>query len=204
MAVQAEEPHRLLVAVEQDQGDRIGPGRPDGERLFDGSGELAEGCPLQKAQYLDVLPGACPATLCRSSLPRFHITFAEPASGRTESLSLVTAGSQTVTVGVTRTAQPHRLRVAISLYWPGHHAYGASAYVAAGSSHQGVVITDPAKRLAQVTLDGATDLSTILIDGEPIYADSQDTASTGSPPAIGAVNTTVSSPQPTLCQSLNH
>ncbi|HZM55253.1 MAG TPA: hypothetical protein VFC03_09540 [Acidimicrobiales bacterium] len=91
-----------------------------------------------------------------------------------------------------------------ALYWPGHHAYGASAYVAAGSSHQVVVITDPAKRLAQVTLDGATDLSTILIDGEPIYADSQDTASTGSPPAIGAVNTTVSSPQPTLCQSLNH
>jgi hypothetical protein len=67
-----------------------------------------------------------------------------------------------------------------------------------------VVITDLAKRLVQVTLDGATDLSTILIDGEPIYADSQDTASTGSPPAIGVVNTTVSSPQPTLCQSLNH
>ena len=42
MAVQAEQPDRSLVAVEQDERDGISPGGPDGEGLLDGSGELAE------------------------------------------------------------------------------------------------------------------------------------------------------------------
>ena len=42
MAVQAEQPDRLLVAVEQDESNGIGPGRPDGKGLLDRSGELAE------------------------------------------------------------------------------------------------------------------------------------------------------------------
>src|SRR5487761_2034643 len=56
--VEAEQADGALGAVEQDQGDRVGTARPDGERDLDGPGELAHRGLLQEAQHLDVLPGA--------------------------------------------------------------------------------------------------------------------------------------------------
>ena len=42
VAVEAEQPDRLLGVVEQDQRDRVGARRPDRERRIDRAGQLAE------------------------------------------------------------------------------------------------------------------------------------------------------------------
>src|SRR5450759_113153 len=57
-AVEAEQADGALLAVEQDQGDRVVARRSDRKRHLDGPVELLQRRLLQKAQHLDVLPGA--------------------------------------------------------------------------------------------------------------------------------------------------
>ena len=132
----------------------------------------------------------------------FRITYNEPLPGTIKSLRLVGAGSNAVWVTVELTPQPNRLRVLFSLVGTGRPVLGDSALVSPGSTHQVVVVTDPAKHLAQVTQDGVAQLSTTLVNGEPIDS-SGSSRSSGSPPALSVVDATARSPEPKLCQSLD-
>ena len=131
----------------------------------------------------------------------YRITYNPPPPGRIASLQLVGAGSHAVWVTVERTSHPGRLRVLFSLLGTGKGVYGNSATVTPGSTHRVVVITDPAKHLAQATQDGVSHLSTTLVNGRPI-ASAGTQQGPGSPPALSVVDTTATSPQPTLCQGL--
>ncbi len=84
----------------------------------------------------------------------FRIRFNSPQAGGPGSLALVTAGSSTMTVNVPLRANHHLIEVDFGLVGKGGPLYGVSAYVNPGSSHQVVVITDPAKHLAEVMMDG--------------------------------------------------
>jgi hypothetical protein len=55
-----------------------------------------------------------------------------------------------------------------------------------------------------VTLDGATYLSTTLVDSEPIAVDSINPHSQGSPGSLSVVDETGTASKPTLCQGLIH
>jgi len=133
----------------------------------------------------------------------YRIAYNAPRSGRSESLQLVRAGSNAVWVKVELTSQPGRLRVLFGLLGPRSAVYGYATIVSSGSTHRVVVITDPAKHLAQVIQDGATQLSTVLVGGLPISSSGSKLTS-GSPPALSVLDTTATSPEPRLCQSLTH
>jgi hypothetical protein len=132
----------------------------------------------------------------------FRLTVNSPAPGRTESVSLVSAGKYTVAASAARAPGRHRVWVSFGVYGPGRPSYGISAQVSSGTSHKVVVVTDPVKHLVSVTMDGTTYLSSLLVNGTPIYVDAASTHSQGVPPALSAINETASSPEPTLCQSL--
>ena len=80
--------------------------------------------------------------------------------------------------------------------------WGPRIGIQSGSSHQAVVITDPAKHQVQVSMDGRTVLVSVLVNGEPVRGDVVAADHTGGRPAISVVDQTDQTPQPTLCQSL--
>jgi hypothetical protein len=57
VAVEAEEPDRLLGVVEQDQCNGVGPCRPDGDGRLHCFGEGGQRGVLQEPQHLDELAG---------------------------------------------------------------------------------------------------------------------------------------------------
>jgi hypothetical protein len=129
----------------------------------------------------------------------FRITFNTPASGSTETLPLVVAGSTTVSVS-TEPADHGLVQVRFGLRGSGRPTHSFLTEVSSGSSQQVVVITDPAKNLVQVTMGGITYLSSPLVDGAPIAVVSGQ--ANGTSTAMSAVDETASSPEPSLCQSL--
>ncbi len=131
----------------------------------------------------------------------FRLTV-RPVSGSTEGVSLVSAGDSTVAVSATKVADPRLVKLTYGLYGPGRHKYGISFEVPANSTHTVNVITDPAKHLIEATTDGAVNLQLSTNVGRPIVPDAARAHSQGVPPALIAVDTTASSPQPTLCRSL--
>lgn len=134
----------------------------------------------------------------------FKLTVNSPAPGRTESVSLVSAGKYTVAASAARAPGRHRVWVSFGVYGPGRPSYGISAQVSSDTSHKVVVVTDPVKHLVSVAMDGTTYLSSLLVSGTPIYVDAATAHSQGVPSALSAIDETASSPEPTLCQSLIH
>jgi hypothetical protein len=132
----------------------------------------------------------------------FRITFNLPPPGKTESVPLVSAGAHTVIVTAQNGYGPHLVKVNLGLYGPGRPVYGVSAFVPVGTTHEVVVITDPAKHLAEASLDGNIYMSTGLTNGLPIRAVTQQGDSGGNPAAVSVTNITALTPQPKLCYQL--
>ena len=126
------------------------------------------------------------------------------ASGSvTASVPLVTAGQTTVAVYVLPYNYPES-RVVFTAAGSGTTTKAYSALVPDTSTHQVVVDTDPAKQLAEVSMDGRSILASDLANGEPIHAHATDSRSGGKLRAFAVLDETASSPEPTLCQSLTH
>jgi hypothetical protein len=135
----------------------------------------------------------------------FRITFRRPASGGTEMASLVTAGHTTVAVSVAPLSTPNWVLVQYHVLGQGPVHSGAQLGFVSGTSHQVVVVTDPANRTIEVRMGPRTPLrSTPLVNGEPVHDVAVASQSRGTSPAISVVDETPSTPEPTLCQSLIH
>src|SRR5581483_5414066 len=110
----------------------------------------------------------------------FRVTF-----HRTDSAAgagLVSAGANSVAVNVLPTPRHDMVRVVFSFRRPGHTVYdefGITPYVVSGSTHVVQVVTDPAKHLVQVSLDGIPYLAGDLITSKPIDADVAEGATAG-------------------------
>ena len=134
----------------------------------------------------------------------FRATFSRSASGEPAPVPLVSAGPDSVSVSVVPTAR-RLLRVSFSFASPDrtvHDIFGVTPLVNPGSTHQVVVITDLAKHLAQVSMDGTAYLVGSLDTTQPVHVEAQQADSGGTPPALSVTNITASTPQPTLCRSL--
>ena len=131
----------------------------------------------------------------------FRLTV-RPVSGGTETMALVDAGPDTVSVSATATAVPDRVRLTFGLYGPGPPSYGNPFLVPTHTTHDLVVITDPAKHVVQAVMDGNTNLLKYVPVARPIVGRPSG-HSQGPTPALSMVDTTSSSPEPTLCRSLD-
>ncbi len=131
----------------------------------------------------------------------FRITFRRPQPGQIESADLVYLGSHAdVAVSAEPARRPGLVRVTFGLYGDGRRVYGISTYVRSGTTHDAVVVTDPAKRLVTAGLDGQVSLPADVVVPQPITAVSRG-ASPGSRPAVVVTNTTGTA-LPALCRSL--
>jgi hypothetical protein len=130
----------------------------------------------------------------------YRITIHQPVSSATVSRQLLRAGSTTVSLILTPTAHAGLFHLYVARTAPGRTVYGFSAFVRPGTSHQVVVVTDPAKHQTTGTIDGHLLMAMPLGGGEPIV--DSGSSHVGSPSALSVVDETASSPQPTLCQGL--
>jgi hypothetical protein len=133
----------------------------------------------------------------------YRISIQRPTPGTiaAPSQQLVRAGNNTVSVILTPSANADLFHLYVARSGPGRMIYGFPALVRPGTSHQVVVVTDPAKHLTTGAVDGQLLMSTSLNGGAPVV-DYGSSRSPGPSPALSVVDETVSSPQPTLCQSL--
>jgi hypothetical protein len=135
----------------------------------------------------------------------FRVTAKNTESGGTESVPLVSAGKDTVTVSANPTTDPRRVRLTFGLYGVGQPVSGYSFEVNSGATHTVVVTTDPVKHSLEVTMEGVDHLGrTLLSDEEPIHVDSANSHARASSPALSVSNVTATTPPPSLCQSLLH
>ncbi len=122
----------------------------------------------------------------------FTVKARAPQVGRTESTSLVTVGKGTVAVSATATSDPHRVALTFGFYGQGRPTYGRQVDVPSGTDHKVVVVTDPAKHLVEVTVDGISNL------GPPCRSASRWPSTTTfhqpgpQPPALSVVDVTAS------------
>jgi hypothetical protein len=131
----------------------------------------------------------------------FEVTFRTPTLP--ESIPLVSAGRNTISVDAWPTARHRLVRVLFQFNSPGKTVYGITPYVPPGTTHRVVVVTDPAKHLAEASMDGTVYMASTWDSTEPITADTQHATAGGTPPVLTVTNITGSTPQPGLCRSLN-
>ncbi len=134
----------------------------------------------------------------------FRVTVADPVSGGAESIPLLTAGKSTLTLNAVPVANRGGVRLSFVVTGQGRAVVSGGIGADLGSSHTVVVTSDPVKHLLQVTVNGANALSATLLGGEPISTHVTPSTSGDGPPVVTVVDTTASSPQPTLCQHLIH
>jgi hypothetical protein len=129
----------------------------------------------------------------------FRVTFGRAVTGAKEAVPLVSVGG--ASISVLTTPSHGEDRVAFELLNARYGGGGLAVLEKPGTSHVVTVVTDTAKHVSEVTLDGKVYLSRPLAPTGPIVA--HDTAATvGSPSApVSVVDTTPSSP-PALCRSL--
>ena len=135
-------------------------------------------------------------------LHTYRVSIHRPAPDSRITQQLLRAGSTTVSVMLTPTAHSDLFHLYVARTAPGRTIYGFSAFVRPDTSHQVVVVTDPAKHMTTGTIDGHLLMAMPLNGGAPIV-DSGSSDSPGPSPALSVVDETASSPQPTLCQGLN-
>lgn len=133
----------------------------------------------------------------------FRVTVADPVVGGTESIPLVTSGRSTITLNAAPVAGGRGVRLYFDLTGQGAPIRGVSIGAGPGSSPTVAVTTDPFKHQMQVTVDGVNALSRTFPGGAPITTHVTAPAADGTP-VVKVVDTTASSPEPTLCQSLIH
>jgi hypothetical protein len=132
----------------------------------------------------------------------FQVTVSEPSSTATQSVPLVGMGEDRLVVNADRADHGDQVLVTLALDGPRRPATADSMLVSPGTTHTVVVVTDPAKHQAEMSLDGTVLVSTPVLHEEPIFVVSG--ASSAATPALTVRNITASSPQPTICQSLIH
>jgi hypothetical protein len=131
----------------------------------------------------------------------YRVSIRRPAPDTTVSVQLLQAGTTTVSLILTPTADIDLFHLYVARTSPGRTVYGFAALVRPDSTHQVIVVTDPAKHLTTGAIDGQLLMSMPLSHGEPIV-DSGNSNSPGPSPALSVVDETATSPQPTLCQGL--
>ncbi len=131
----------------------------------------------------------------------FRITF-NSGSDAIEPVPLMTAGQSTVSVSALPSGVRGRLQVRFWLRGPGQSADGIASIVPSGSTHQVLVITDPAKHMVLVALNERTVLAGTLDGRGPIHVATLEAHSDAAPSALSVVDDTALSPEPTLCYSL--
>jgi hypothetical protein len=131
----------------------------------------------------------------------FRMTVNDPGSAL-QTLPLVRAGSDTVSVSIRHSPINPYDQVNFGVFGSGRPLYGVTVYVSPHSVHQVVVVTDPVKHLAEVSMGGVLYLSETLVKGTPIHAEPGSQQTPGTTPALSVSNETASTPEPTLCRSL--
>ena len=130
----------------------------------------------------------------------FRVTVESPRPGRTESVSLVTAGRYTVKLTAAPSRSPHRVRLTFGAFGGPTPVYGRSFEVDSGKPHVVVVTTDPETHEVAASMDGLNRLAKTLpitqrIDNEAARSNSQGDA---------LVAQSTPTPPPPLCESLIH
>ena len=127
----------------------------------------------------------------------FHLALDSHGSTPGEVVPLLTAGPNTLTVRAKSVGSA--VEVSFGIQGPGGFTGGLASPLLPGSSHTVVVVTDPVKHLAQVTVDGTVTMAGTLADGRPISVAPQRHGHQG---VLTVTDVTASTPEPTLCQSL--
>jgi multisubunit Na+/H+ antiporter MnhB subunit len=134
----------------------------------------------------------------------FQVTVSEPTSAATQTVAMVGVGQDRFVVNANRTGAGNQVLLTLGLYGPHRQTSAGSLVVRAGSTHTVVVVTDPVKHQAEMSLDGTVLVSTTILHEEPIYVALGSDRSSADAPALTVRDVTASTPQPTLCQSLIH
>jgi hypothetical protein len=133
----------------------------------------------------------------------FRVTAAAPPPGRLVTRPLVTIGKREVAVTVRRAPDPRFVQLIFGQVGASGADNGRPVLVPVHSTQLVTVVTDPATRLINVTMGGRTIFTRHVEMGRPSAAGGP-TQLAGSSSPLSVVNETASSPQPTLCQSLNN
>jgi hypothetical protein len=128
----------------------------------------------------------------------FRLTVDPAGSTAGQVVPLLTTGASTVSVRA-RSVPGSLTQISFGLQGPGGFTRGPATEVRPGTTHTVVVVTDPVKHLAQVTMDGVITMATTLANGEPIAVAPLPEGREG---MLTVTDVTASTPQPTLCQSL--
>ncbi len=133
----------------------------------------------------------------------FYVT---PQDGTSPaSLPLVVAGAWTISVVTTPRTGGRSVLLHFTMTGSGSRASTAyqSFYAVepVGGTHRVTVLTDPYKRIAQVSIDGVAYLDAPLVDGLPVATPITTAAGAGTNPMF-VVDGTGSTPEPRLCRSL--
>lgn len=132
----------------------------------------------------------------------FQVAVGHPTNGRAVSLPLVTIGRRVVYVAAQPIGKGGSARLTFGRTGGSGPTDGSSVVVRSGSSHQATVITDPAKHLIEVTMDGRAIFARNVAVGTPKFVSGPSSQSAGSPVFLRTVDETPAMPQPTLCRSL--
>jgi hypothetical protein len=133
----------------------------------------------------------------------FAVTADHVIQSGTQWMPMLDTGAGTLSAKITRSRVPGRVQLSYNLVQKGHITYGLPSLISLGNTAHVVVITDPVKHLVEVTINGVVFLTTTVPRVEPVTDLSGPIRSNGTPSAVSAVNITASTPQPTLCQSLD-
>jgi hypothetical protein len=132
----------------------------------------------------------------------FDVTVNRPQSGQTDTVPLVTAGSTTVSMIASPFGRYGQVR--LRFIASGQSQPGPSIFADQGSRRRVVVITDPAKHMVTVTVNGPTYLSRTLTNRQPARSDVSKSGPANVGNTLSVADVTGSTPNPTLCQSLIH
>jgi hypothetical protein len=128
----------------------------------------------------------------------FHLTVDPTGSTAGQVVPLLTTGASTVSARA-KSVPGSLTQISFGLQGPGGFTGGLVTEVRPGTTHTVVVVTDPVKHLAQVTMDGVITMAATLAHGEPIVVAPLPEGREG---ILTVTDVTASTPQPTLCQSL--
>ncbi|HLH28281.1 MAG TPA: hypothetical protein VKW77_05165, partial [Acidimicrobiales bacterium] len=132
------------------------------------------------------------------------VRFRRPPAGGTESVVLATLGGRDrVVVNASAARALGMVRVTFALYGERKTVRGVATQVPAGTTHDVVVVADPAKHTVSASLDGQAFMAGYIVLPQPTrFAGAvSSSAPPGSLPALEARNTTPPG-MPSLCSQL--
>lgn len=135
----------------------------------------------------------------------FELEVHRSSPGTTTQIPLVTAGANVVSVSATSHGPGGPVGVRFGYSWQGGHEFGPSFNVRPDSSVRAEIVTDPVKRVVNVSVGSTTYLAGSLANGRPIHSDVASSRSAAvSSPVLAALDVTNTLPNPTLCENILH